>query len=403
MSVNLTRQELYDLVWSKPMMHAAKEFGISGVMLGRICRERHIPCPPRGYWAKLTAKKDGKRPTKISLPNLPEPEKNFNWQLKDEYRQREASRTDQFDPYDLNDPVRDPPPDFTESLEDFEKRIEGQFPKLVDPLKVTFRHPIVQKVYDADLILAAACKRKDYYYFDKPKYQDEKGQTELQMLNGVIHNFESLGFKVNLYGRKHFKFWASLLGHHREFRVYIQTDEPSYFHQRKPIKEKKPQKFKFSWVDSYDHRGRQKPSLGFERFNADSIKRIVMELVMEDEVNYRDNVVRSYQRAVESRKDAIREHERRIREEAAQKKRELEELLAKRINLMESAVNHMNQADRIRDLIKIMNSKANSHNKDIDGLEHWMGWAHHFADTIDPRHMSLDTFESWISKFKLKD
>lgn len=30
MSVDLTRQELYDLVWSKPMMHAAKQFGISG-------------------------------------------------------------------------------------------------------------------------------------------------------------------------------------------------------------------------------------------------------------------------------------------------------------------------------------------------------------------------------------
>ncbi len=41
----LSREELYELVWTMPMMHAAKQFGISGVMLGKICRDRQQIMP----------------------------------------------------------------------------------------------------------------------------------------------------------------------------------------------------------------------------------------------------------------------------------------------------------------------------------------------------------------------
>ena len=49
----VTRRELYDLVWSRPMMHIAAEFGVSGTGLAKICNRYAIPTPPRGYWAKL--------------------------------------------------------------------------------------------------------------------------------------------------------------------------------------------------------------------------------------------------------------------------------------------------------------------------------------------------------------
>ena len=47
------RQELYDLVWSKPMHSLSQELGISDVGLAKVCRAHCIPSPPRGYWAKL--------------------------------------------------------------------------------------------------------------------------------------------------------------------------------------------------------------------------------------------------------------------------------------------------------------------------------------------------------------
>jgi hypothetical protein len=55
----ITRRDLYDLVWSKPMSTLAIEFGISDRGLAKVCGRHRIPVPPRGYWAKVAA---GERP-----------------------------------------------------------------------------------------------------------------------------------------------------------------------------------------------------------------------------------------------------------------------------------------------------------------------------------------------------
>ena len=43
--VRLTRQELYDKMWSRPAISLAEEFGISGRGLGKICSRFEIPVP----------------------------------------------------------------------------------------------------------------------------------------------------------------------------------------------------------------------------------------------------------------------------------------------------------------------------------------------------------------------
>src|SRR5271155_470377 len=63
-AVRLTREELYEKMWSRPAIALAEEFGISGRGLGKICSRFEIPVPPRGYWTKLAA---GKRVTRIRL------------------------------------------------------------------------------------------------------------------------------------------------------------------------------------------------------------------------------------------------------------------------------------------------------------------------------------------------
>lgn len=61
----LTRQDLYDRVWSKAMRIAAPELGLSDVGLKKICKRLDIPTPPLGYWAK---KEFGKAPKQPPLP-----------------------------------------------------------------------------------------------------------------------------------------------------------------------------------------------------------------------------------------------------------------------------------------------------------------------------------------------
>lgn len=55
MKRNFTREELYDLVWSKPISKLATEFGLSDRGLSKICERHHIPVPGRGHWARVDA------------------------------------------------------------------------------------------------------------------------------------------------------------------------------------------------------------------------------------------------------------------------------------------------------------------------------------------------------------
>lgn len=61
----LTRKELYEKVWSEPIIKLAELYGFSDVWLARICKRNNIPRPPRGYWARIQS---GQRVQKTSLP-----------------------------------------------------------------------------------------------------------------------------------------------------------------------------------------------------------------------------------------------------------------------------------------------------------------------------------------------
>jgi hypothetical protein len=63
----VTRAQLYDSVWSRPMRDIARDLGISDVGLAKLCRRHSIPTPERGHWAKP---KHGKRVERRPLPTL---------------------------------------------------------------------------------------------------------------------------------------------------------------------------------------------------------------------------------------------------------------------------------------------------------------------------------------------
>ncbi len=63
--MTLSREDLYELAWSKPMSALAADFGISDVALAKRCRGLGIPLPGRGYWARLDA---GQNPYRPQLP-----------------------------------------------------------------------------------------------------------------------------------------------------------------------------------------------------------------------------------------------------------------------------------------------------------------------------------------------
>lgn len=85
----ITRQQLYDMVWEEPASALSPRLGLSDRGLAKVCERLGVPRPSRGYWAKkraghrirprkLPSKHDGPtiyhRPERTKAPKLEEPE-----------------------------------------------------------------------------------------------------------------------------------------------------------------------------------------------------------------------------------------------------------------------------------------------------------------------------------------
>ena len=51
-SISITREQLYERVWSEPIHRLAPQFGLSDVGLAKLCRRHQVPIPGRGYWRR---------------------------------------------------------------------------------------------------------------------------------------------------------------------------------------------------------------------------------------------------------------------------------------------------------------------------------------------------------------
>lgn len=64
--MELTRAQLYDLIWSEPMSKVAAQFNLTGNGLAKICDRLNIPRPSRSHWTRAVEKR-------VNRPPLPLP------------------------------------------------------------------------------------------------------------------------------------------------------------------------------------------------------------------------------------------------------------------------------------------------------------------------------------------
>ena len=50
------REVLYNEVWQQPVTKVAERYGVSDVMIHKVCKALNVPVPPSGYWAKKAAR-----------------------------------------------------------------------------------------------------------------------------------------------------------------------------------------------------------------------------------------------------------------------------------------------------------------------------------------------------------
>ena len=77
----MTREALYALVWSEPMLKVAARYDVSSSYMARVCTLLNVPRPERGYWAKLAA---GKTPPMPPLPDA-QPGDHLVWSRDGNY------------------------------------------------------------------------------------------------------------------------------------------------------------------------------------------------------------------------------------------------------------------------------------------------------------------------------
>lgn len=53
--VEMTREELYQHVWTTPIHLLSQSLGLSDIGLAKTCKQMEVPKPGRGYWARLDA------------------------------------------------------------------------------------------------------------------------------------------------------------------------------------------------------------------------------------------------------------------------------------------------------------------------------------------------------------
>jgi hypothetical protein len=60
-TIEITRKELYDIVWSSPITKLTLQYALSIEGLKKVCKQFEIPIPDASYWSKLKFNKKIKK------------------------------------------------------------------------------------------------------------------------------------------------------------------------------------------------------------------------------------------------------------------------------------------------------------------------------------------------------
>ena len=352
-NIKISRKELYDLVWSKPMSTLAKEYLISDNGLRKICKKFNIPLPQLGHWQKLQYNK------KVNVIPLP---KDFKG---------EDSIT------------------LSERIEGENKGNEGisQFHKLLKEISsdssLSFKVP--DKLSNPDKLISEA--KENFASKSKEKHAIYRGvmttsqgiisitvapkntSRALRIMDKIIKLLKQRGHNIIVkYNTTH----------------VVIRDEEIKIRLREKLKRITIPHDKYSWsttdyiptgilsfkIDEY-------PEKEFNDNNKltleEQIPKILTKLELVSDKIKRDN------------------EEREIRHQEYLKKREIEEAIKKRHkNEIENFKKLLEDSERwkkatdLRNFIKELESNAIKENKLSEELSNWIKWSIDKADWFDP-------------------
>ncbi len=370
----LTRSELYDLVWSKPMRDLAASFGISDVAMKKRCGKANIPVPGRGYWARVQS---GKR---VSTPPLPP---RFPGTSDKVYFGSKHHSSWNSWPNDALKRAIPPEPVFEESVETLTARVRKMVGRVSYRADFVVTHPDV-----AALLAQDEVRRKEYARFKSPyyapKYDDGVERRRLLILNSLFLAFRKLDCQSRMSTSK----YASYASEDRTIRVHVGSQSVDL--TLEPIKLKgknhsgaNPQRLRL--VADPHSSARQKiwDEEGKKRIEH-LLTEIVTAILVHAEVSYRNDSVAQRKWVIEEKARAEREIARRKAEADRLERERIERDERERVDRLLAQSVALGRANTIRRYVRLATRALSSDPKLQPKLSEWCLRALRIADSQDP-------------------
>jgi len=366
MAHSFSRQELYKLVWSKPIKELAADFGISDVGLAKACRAADIPTPERGYWAR---KKAGKctfiRPLPPRFPGASNtialgPNRGGYWQ----------------DNSDLEDPIQ-PAPTFDEDMEVVAKRVQKMVGRVSCPKGFENCHKLVAVLLERDEKWRAEYLQTGYSW-KAPKYDSPSEKRRLRILNAIFLAAQRVGGKPSMRTSQYdpnpnqasIDGVSFTLGPETFKKAAVAKTSANltlaihgHWQDKSIIK---------SWTDA--------DGVPLEKL----LDEIVAEIFVASETIYRRSAVIHHEWLVQ-RREELKAELLRQQKEAERKARELKAKEEKdRIDQLLAQAQALHQSMTIRSYVEAVLARSSDVVSSAMHLENWAEWALAEADRIDP-------------------
>lgn len=346
MAKSLTRKQLYDLVWKKPAMQIAKEYGLSDRGLGKLCERNGIPTPPRGYWAKIASGQKIKKPPLLFSNRDGEGEKVLEQRVQTALSNREVDSEEV-----LSKEVQE--------IIEFEKDPKN---KIKVPSKLTEYHKVI--------------KQEEY---SRQRWDNRplsgKDKRRYRILTTLLNALESRGYSIyswdNIYRVKVQHFMESV-----EIRIHDYINRYKRNLTAEEL-EKNPSNRKWTFVDEKTNK------FILRIYNDDG--HIAQSVIETDDIKL-ENMLNDV--VVEITKEILHQRSYRIIREKAEHNHYLEQEKIrkekeKRENLLKE-ISKKNTADNIRKYVEDFSTAYTLGNIQKEDFEEWKQWALDFADELDP-------------------
>jgi hypothetical protein len=395
--LTLTRQQLYDRVWSVSAVQLAKELGVSDVAVAKACKRHQIPKPPLGYWAKLAA---GKAPPRPALPVLVDPKLQS---VTFSPAPPRVARTPA--PGDVEAPATEGPASRSPEILDLLSRVAQSDLSWEVPASLRKPHPSVASTLEglrrcqkenryvrpgeADLLYPSSA-RSDVALLDV-RVSKAMMERAARLAQGILDAALAVGFELGQHREQYRSHFFLELFHHRiQFGIReLSTREP-HVPTAKELADQakysfsKPPKWDYHpngmlRVVLYAHEWRH----GFAEF-ADGKVRPVEQMVREIVMAMLGEVDRHLVRQREER-----ERQRRAFAEAEAPRREEEQRKAEqqRVDDLVAQVERWELANRIRRYRRAVLRAAIEQGTPLEAdgpVASWLRWVDEIADRFDP-------------------